>query len=57
MKSAMLVGDSKKWGSLIHSETIYLGLIYVKPYFNYPAHAHDAEELFHVLSGTAEWYL
>jgi hypothetical protein len=57
MKSAMLIGDFTQWGAPISSTTCYLGLMHIGPHVAYPAHAHAAEELFHVLSGSAAWSL
>jgi dimethylpropiothetin dethiomethylase len=57
MKSAMLVGDATQWGAPVSSSECYVGLMNIDPGVAYPSHAHAAEELFHVLSGSATWSL
>ena len=37
------------------SEKIRLGFFLQKPNLNYPLHAHDAKELYFILSGSADW--
>jgi len=39
------------------SDTIRIGFFLQKPNTNYPLHAHDAEELYFILSGTADWQI
>lgn len=39
------------------SDSIRLGLFLQKPNVNYPLHAHDAEELYFVLSGSSDWQI
>ena len=39
----------------IPSQTIASGFLLLGPEVNYPAHAHEAEELYMPLSGTASW--
>ena len=39
------------------SEKIRLGLFLQKPNLNYPLHAHDAKELYFILSGSADWQI
>ena len=39
------------------SEKIRLGFFLQKPNLNYPVHAHDAKELYFILSGTADWQI
>jgi len=39
------------------SEKIRLGLFLQKPNLNYPLHAHDAKELYYILSGSADWQI
>ena len=48
---AEIVGEQ----GLIVSENIRIGLFLQKPYVNYPLHAHESEELYFILSGTASW--
>jgi len=48
---AEIIGEQ----GLIFSENIRIGLFLQKPYVNYPLHAHEAEELYIILSGTARW--
>ncbi|MFL2738621.1 MAG: dimethylsulfonioproprionate lyase family protein [bacterium] len=48
---AEIIGEQ----GLIVSENIRIGLFLQKPYVNYPFHAHEAEELYIILSGTASW--
>ncbi len=40
---------------MIVSENIRIGLFLQKPQVNYPLHAHEAEELYIILSGKARW--
>ena len=53
-KTAMIVG-TRKLGSIIESDEIYVGLIYLTPGATYPQHAHDAIELYYTLLGSAMW--
>jgi len=53
-KSAMLVG-TPDLGAQYHSDTLYVGLTWLAPGLRYPPHAHDANELYQVLSGEASW--
>ena len=39
------------------SENIRLGLFLQKPNLKYPLHAHDAKELYFILSGSADWQI
>ncbi len=39
----------------IHSDDCRVGLYLQRPGLHYPAHAHEAEEFYLVLSGTADW--
>ena len=55
MKSAMVIGDTQQFGACAHSEAIYMGIMWLAPNTHYPAHAHEASEFFHILSGTAQW--
>ena len=55
MKSAMCVGNSQTYGAFVESTQIYCGFMWLAPNTHYPAHAHDANEFFHILSGTAKW--
>ena len=48
---AEIIGEQ----GLIFSENIRIGLFLQKPHVNYPLHAHEAEELYIILSGTARW--
>ena len=53
-KSAMIIG-TRKLGSIIESDELYVGLVYLSPGAVYPPHAHDATELYHTLLGSALW--
>ncbi len=48
---ALLIGQ----GGLATSETMRLGLYLQRPKIDYPGHAHDAEEFYFILSGSAHW--
>ena len=48
---AEIIGEK----GLIVSENIRIGLFLQKPQVNYPLHAHEAEELYIILSGNARW--
>jgi len=48
---AEIIGEQ----GLIVSENIRIGLFLQKPHVNYPLHAHEAKELYIILSGTARW--
>ena len=48
---AEIIGEQ----GLIVSENIRIGLFLQKPQVNYPLHAHEAEELYIILSGNARW--
>jgi len=50
---AEVIGKS---GVYFH-ESLRLGLYIQPPSFDYPAHAHDAEEWYLILSGHAEWQI
>ena len=50
---AEIVGDM----GLKFSNRIRLGFFLQKPNLNYPLHAHDAKELYFILSGTADWQI
>jgi len=39
------------------SKKIRIGLFLQKPNLNYPLHAHDAKELYFILSGSADWQI
>jgi len=54
LKSAMIVG-SPEFGAQFYSNKIYVGLVWLAPGTNYPAHAHHATEFYHIISGTAKW--
>ncbi len=47
-----LVGPS---GLVVHP-TVSIGLLYLAPETNYPAHSHPAEESYHLLAGESEWH-
>jgi mannose-6-phosphate isomerase-like protein (cupin superfamily) len=46
-----LVGPNGHW----RHDTLALGLLLLAPATTYPLHAHPATEIYHVISGTAEW--
>ena len=50
----MLIG-TRKLGSVVESDEIYVGLIYLSPGATYPQHAHDATELYYTVLGSAMW--
>lgn len=60
-----LPGFSQNWGhaevigpaGLAESRQIRLGLVLLGPETFYPAHHHPAVEVYHILSGTAEWQI
>ena len=53
-KTAMLIG-TRKLGSVVESDELYVGLIYLSPGATYPQHAHDATELYYTVLGSALW--
>ena len=53
-KTAMLLG-TRTLGSVVESDEIYLGLMYLSPGATYPQHAHDATELYYTVLGSALW--
>ena len=55
MKTAMLIGDTQTCGALLHSDDIYFGLLHLGSNTIYPAHSHDALELYDVLTTGADW--
>lgn len=54
MAWAELIGPPQ---SLLHSDQVCFGLTLIGPHTHYPAHRHPAVELYHVLTGHAEWSL
>jgi len=54
LKSAMIVG-TPSLGAQFTSKKMYAGLVWLAPGTFYPPHAHDALEMYHVISGTAKW--
>ena len=42
---------------LKYSDTIRIGLFLQRPNTNYPLHAHDSEELYFILSESADWQI
>jgi dimethylpropiothetin dethiomethylase len=42
-------------GGQVPSPDCRIGLYLQRPGLHYPAHAHDAEELYFIVSGTADW--
>lgn len=40
---------------LVRSESVSAGLLVLDAHTFYPPHAHPAEEVYHLLSGTSEW--
>ena len=53
-KSAMIVG-SAEYGAQFLSEKLLLGLTWLAPGTQYPPHAHHAQEVYHILLGSAAW--
>ncbi len=43
-------------GRPIESADLLVGLLMLGPDMHYPDHAHPAEEIYHVVAGTAEWW-
>lgn len=43
-------------GRPIESADLLVGLLLLGPGMHYPDHAHPAEEIYHVVAGTAEWW-
>ena len=43
-------------GRPIESGDLLVGLLLLGPDMHYPDHAHPAEEIYHVVAGTAEWW-
>ena len=39
----------------VFNDRISAGLLYLAPKTRYPAHAHPAEEIYHLLAGPSEW--
>ena len=54
LKSAMLIGDPTL-GAVQKSSRFYAGLMHLAPNAQYPAHCHDAEEFYQLISGRAQW--
>ena len=56
LRSLMLTGQ-KKYGAVLLTDDCYAGLWWLSPDTAYPCHAHEADEVFVVLSGgaTASW--
>ena len=55
LKSAMLIGDPT-FGAVQKSSEFYAGLMHLAPNAQYPAHCHDAEEFYQLISGRAQWW-
>ena len=53
--SVIMGPDSHSRSSLMACETIFLGLSIQAPDTYYPPHAHEAVEVYYVISGTAGW--
>ena len=53
-KSAMIVG-SDLYGAQYLSDKLLVGLTWLAPGTQYPPHAHHAQEVYHVLIGSAAW--
>lgn len=43
-------------GRPVESADLLVGLLMLGPGMHYPDHAHPAEEIYHVVAGTAEWW-
>jgi len=43
-------------GRPVESADLLVGLLLLGPGMHYPDHAHPAEEIYHVVAGTAEWW-
>ena len=54
VRFAMILGTSQLDAQFL-SEKMYVGLGWLAPGTEYPAHAHDAWELYHVVAGRAQW--
>ena len=53
-KSAMIVG-SAQYGAQFLSDKLLVGLTWLAPGTQYPPHAHHAQEVYHILIGSAAW--
>ena len=54
LRFAMILGTPELDAQLV-SEKMYVGVGWLAPGTQYPAHAHQAWELYHVLKGWAAW--
>ena len=55
MRSAMLVGDLRH-GAVVESRECFAGLMWMEKGSSYPAHCHDANEMFQIVLGaTSTW--
>ena len=53
-KSAMIVG-SAQYGAQFLSDKLLVGLTWLAPGTQYPPHAQHAQEVYHILIGSAAW--
>ena len=53
-KYAMLTGN-KESNAIIESDQIHIGMLYLSPGKTFPQHAREANEVFYILSGSAEF--
>ena len=55
LKCALLVGDPEL-GAVQESTLFHAGLMHIAANSHYPAHCHDAVEIYHLMSGKAQWW-
>ena len=56
VRSAMIIGDPR-YGALLRSEEMFLGLVWMAENTHYPLHAHEQLETYHVLFGHgSRWF-
>ena len=55
LKVAMLVGDPEL-GAVQKCSRFHVGVMHIAANFHYPAHCHDATEIYHLMSGKAQWW-
>ena len=55
LKVALLIGDPEL-GAIQESSRFHAGVMHIAANAHYPAHCHDAVEIYHLMSGKAQWW-
>ena len=55
LKTALLIGDPVL-GAVQENSQFHVGLMHIAANAHYPAHCHDAVEIYHLMSGKAQWW-